>query len=117
MQTQWNTGGQAWQSRIPNNPTNPQSLNPALPATLGARPPFIRNPINNNQSPGPRPPVQLNASDTIEASEPNPDEPIDPDAPINDSTFSKDEEVLRANCFRSLNKPWIDVPLDVQERR
>ncbi|KAG6872577.1 hypothetical protein C0992_009505 [Termitomyces sp. T32_za158] len=114
--TQWNSGGQTWQAGTPNNPTNLQPLNPAPPTTPGARTPFACNPINNNQTPGPRPPAQLNASDTLEAPEPNPDKPIAPDAPINDSAFPEDKEALRANRFHSSNKPWIDVPLDVQER-
>ncbi|KAG6895213.1 hypothetical protein C0992_002544 [Termitomyces sp. T32_za158] len=108
-------GYKTWQPRVPNS--NSQPPNPAPPATPGTRPPFVRNPIDSNQTPGPRPPAQLNASDTIEAPEPNPDEPVDPDAPINDSTLPKDEEALWANHFRSSNKPWIDVPLDVQEHR
>ncbi|KAG6885532.1 hypothetical protein C0992_005084, partial [Termitomyces sp. T32_za158] len=115
--TQWNAGGQTWQPGAPNNTANPRALNPAPPTTPGPRPPFICNPINNNQTPGPRPPAQLNASDTIEAPEPNPDEPINPDAPVDDSAFSEDEEALQANRFRNSNKSWIDVPLNVQERR
>ncbi|KAG6871723.1 hypothetical protein C0992_012294 [Termitomyces sp. T32_za158] len=115
--TQWNAGGQTWQPGAPNNAANPRPPNPAPPATPGTRPPFTRNPISNNQSPGPRPPAQLNASDTIEAPEPNPDENPDPDTRVDDSTLPEDEEALRANRFRSSNKPWIDVPLDVQERR
>ncbi|KAG6885006.1 hypothetical protein C0992_005523 [Termitomyces sp. T32_za158] len=84
---------------------------------LYPQPPFIRNPITNNQTPGPRPPAQLNASDTIKAPEPNPDKPVDPDALVNDSAFPKDKEALRANRFCSSNKSWIDVPLNVQEHR
>ncbi|KAG6883757.1 hypothetical protein C0992_007893, partial [Termitomyces sp. T32_za158] len=68
------------------------------------------------QTLGPRPPAQLNASDTIEALEPNPNKPVDLEPPIGDSAFPKDKEALRANHFRSSNKPWIDVPLDIQER-
>ncbi|KAG6895491.1 hypothetical protein C0992_001020 [Termitomyces sp. T32_za158] len=111
--TQWNAGGQTWQPGVPNNTTNSWPPNPTPPATPGAQPPFVRNPINNNQTLGPQPLAQLNASDTIKALELNPDEPIDPDALIDDSAFPEDEEALRANRFRSSNKPWIDV----QERR
>ncbi|KAG6870858.1 hypothetical protein C0992_012259 [Termitomyces sp. T32_za158] len=114
--TQWNARGQTWQPGAPNNAANPRPPNPAPPATPGTQPPFTRNPISNNQSSGPRPPAQLNASDTIEAPEPNPDETPNPDARVDDSTLPEDEEALRANQFRSSSKPWIDVPLDVQER-
>ncbi|KAG6890190.1 hypothetical protein C0992_002847 [Termitomyces sp. T32_za158] len=113
--TQWNAGEQTWQPGVPNSNTNPRPLNLAPPATPGTQPPFVCNPINNNQTLGPRPPAQLNASDTIEAPEPNLDKPVDPNAPIDDSTLPKDVEALRANCFHSSNKPWIDILLDVQE--
>ncbi|KAG6894977.1 hypothetical protein C0992_003679 [Termitomyces sp. T32_za158] len=114
IRTQWNSGGQTWQAGVPNNTANPQTPNPALPATPSVRPPFIRNLINNNQTLGSRPPAQLNASDTVEALETNPNKPIDPNAPVNNSTFPEDKEALWANRFHSSNKPWIDVPLDVQ---
>ncbi|KAG6895180.1 hypothetical protein C0992_002747 [Termitomyces sp. T32_za158] len=112
-----NARKQTWQPGTPSNATNPQPPNPALPATPSTQPPFVCILNNNSQTPGPRPPAQLNASDTIKAPEPNPNKPVDPDSPVNDSTFPKDEEALQANHFRSSNKPWIDVPLDVQERR
>ncbi|KAG6886998.1 hypothetical protein C0992_001263 [Termitomyces sp. T32_za158] len=92
--TQWNSGGQTWQAGTLNNTTNPRPPNTAPPATPGAQPPFVRNPVNSSQTPGLRPPAQLNASDTIKASEPNPDEPVNPNTPINDSTFPKDKEAL-----------------------
>ncbi|KAG6894410.1 hypothetical protein C0992_006231 [Termitomyces sp. T32_za158] len=114
--TQWNPG-QPWQARTANSPNNPRSPNPAPPATPGARPPFIRNLGPNGQTPGPCPSAQLNASDTLKAPEPNPDESPDPNALLNDPVLPDDEEALRANRFRGTNKPWIDVPLDVQERR
>ncbi|KAG6890753.1 hypothetical protein C0992_012926 [Termitomyces sp. T32_za158] len=60
---------------------------------------------------------QLNASDTLKAMEPNPDEPADPNTLLNNSALPKDEEALWANQFYSSNKPWIDVPLDIQEHR
>ncbi|KAG6875165.1 hypothetical protein C0992_004930 [Termitomyces sp. T32_za158] len=59
--------------------------------------------------------AQLNASNVIEAPEPTPEEPINPDALINDPEHSEDKEALWANCLQSSNKPWIDVPLKVQE--
>ncbi|KAG6875473.1 hypothetical protein C0992_003731, partial [Termitomyces sp. T32_za158] len=105
-----------WNYNMLCNATNPRPPNPALPATPGARPSFVRILNNSSQTPGPRPPAQLNASDTIEALEPNPDGPVNPNSSVNDSTFPEDEEALQANRFRSSNKLWIDVPLDVQER-
>ncbi|KAG6872062.1 hypothetical protein C0992_009917, partial [Termitomyces sp. T32_za158] len=79
-QTQWNSGRQSWQAGTPNGTNNPRPPNPTLPATPGTRPPFVQNLANNNQTPRPQPPAQLNASDTVEAMELNPDKPINPDA-------------------------------------
>ncbi|KAG6875380.1 hypothetical protein C0992_004052 [Termitomyces sp. T32_za158] len=115
-QTQWNPG-QPWQAGTANSPNNPRPTNLAPPATPGARPPFTQNLGPNGQTLGPRPPAQLNASDTLEAPEPSPDESADPNALVNDATLLDNEEALQANRFHSTNKPWIDVPLDVQERR
>ncbi|KAG6885297.1 hypothetical protein C0992_005248, partial [Termitomyces sp. T32_za158] len=110
--TQWNSG-QPWQAGAANGPNNPHPPNPAPPATPGAQTPFVRNPGPNNPTPGPRPPAQLNASDTLEAPEASPDEPTDPGAQLKDP---EDKEALQANRFRSTDRPWIDIPLDDQER-
>ncbi|KAG6875826.1 hypothetical protein C0992_002154, partial [Termitomyces sp. T32_za158] len=115
-QTQWNPG-QPWQAGTANGPNNPRPPNSAPPATPGARPPFVQNPGPNGQTPGPCPPAQLNASDTLEALEPSPNESTDPNALLNNSALPDNEEALWANRFRSTNKPWVDVPLDVQECR
>ncbi|KAG6882851.1 hypothetical protein C0992_010487 [Termitomyces sp. T32_za158] len=112
---QWNPG-QSWQAGAANGPNNPHPPNPALPATPGVRPPFVRNPGPNNPTPGPQPPAQLNASDTLKALEPSPDKSTDPNAQLKDPA-PEDEEALQANRFRSTDRPWIDIPLDVQEQR
>ncbi|KAG6893228.1 hypothetical protein C0992_010824, partial [Termitomyces sp. T32_za158] len=114
--TQWNLG-QPWQAGTANSPNNPCPPNPAPPVTPGVRPPFTQNLGPNSQTSGPHPPAQLNASDTLEAWEPSPNESTDPNALVDDSALPDDEEALRANHFRGTNKPWIDVPLDIQERR
>ncbi|KAG6884016.1 hypothetical protein C0992_007231 [Termitomyces sp. T32_za158] len=112
-QTQWNPR-KSWQAGTTNGSNNPRP--PAPPATPGVQPPFVRNLGPNNQTLGPRPPAQLNASDILKALEPSPDKSTDPNALLDDPALPDNEEALRASCFRGMNKPWIDVPLDVQER-
>ncbi|KAG6893881.1 hypothetical protein C0992_008300 [Termitomyces sp. T32_za158] len=129
----------------PGPPTAPTILAPpTLPHLL---PPACDPPLSKTQAPmarprGLAPPAQLNASNTLEALEPNSDKSPDPMArprglaplaqlnasdtleapkPNSDESYDPvlpdDEEALRANRFHGTNKPWIDVPLDVQERR
>ncbi|KAG6871414.1 hypothetical protein C0992_011017 [Termitomyces sp. T32_za158] len=107
-----------WSRRL-TNPTEKTTANTTTPELSG----ILGNcgkqgpPGLNNQTPEPQPPAQLNASDTLKAPEPSSDKSTDPNALLNDPTPPKDEEALQANRFRSTNKPWIDIPLDIQERQ
>ncbi|KAG6882865.1 hypothetical protein C0992_010448, partial [Termitomyces sp. T32_za158] len=89
----------------PNGPNGPRPPNLAPPATPSARPPFTRNLGPNGQTLGPRPPAQLNASNTLEAPEPSLDKSTGPNTLVNDSALPDNEEALRANRFCGTNKP------------